>query len=642
MSGAIQERELQLGSTEAHSVSESVEEYKTERPGEVAEIASDQDETQDYLAAASLEGFLTHQDEDEHIVAETKLDDLSLAKNSSEMPPVDPVTIMRSDNHNLDSQRLKEIANPPKLDAKHQRVVPLPWLQPIMPMDADSQSHREVSSFAFSPDHLDDISTLGETFAGSIAVEPEVPGGYDGRNLQDKVDAPATTKEGTDISDQADTGKSNRAVTSSNGGLPLKDTRTRRIIYILSCILAPLLIGTVVGLSLILSRVRDDGASGRSSGLAAGDDWYDFSPTPSSSPTTHPTAIEDTFTSAPVMSPTLAPFPTTGSGTAQPSQSLVVTPSPTRRQTKTPTTHPTPSPTGHPTRQPTGRPTASPTRNPTTHPTKSPTWYPTFAPTKQIGVPTNAPIKPPTASPTTYPTLSPTRSPVRTTSPPTRSPTQAPVQVPPPTTAPIPATNSPTKAPTKPPTTAPTKAPTQAPTTSPTKSPTDDSRPPYPNYRYIAWSKMSSSERTLATNLGYSQSTWNVPKSETIEQVSYQYAVRRDFANMNGALSSQTTEEVLIAIGFTEPMVWNCWVNHYRFFHWTQLGNLQWEGSDYGAQVQAAYATLGWTESTWEAGSDPASMSKSWNQLSTTEKEAASFVCFTKDIWDQNNLSQWA
>jgi hypothetical protein len=65
---------------------------------------------------------------------------------------------------------------------------------------------------------------------------------------------------------------------------------------------------------------------------------------------------------------------------------------------------------------------------------------------------------------------------------------------------------------------------------------------------------------------------------------------------------------------------------------WDEMG---W--NDMTKAEQALWGVLGWTEASWsEEEKPPASEDKYWNQLSDEEREAASKLGYTKELWDKS------
>lgn len=268
--------------------------------------------------------------------------------------------------------------------------------------------------------------------------------------------------------------------------------------------------------------------------------------------------------------------------------------------------------------------------------TTSTTSPPAPRPTAGIGAP---PIVAPTRFPTDKPTEGMTATPT------------------------VGVTNSPTGSPTTPVTSNPTQFPMSGLVTA---SLTTTTRPPEPGFRFVSWEQFVASVDTMAlsavtTGLGYNETSWNVPGTLALEQSSYEAIIRNQ-----GPYASFS----LLTVGFNSPSQWNCWINHYRDFAWDELAYLlpfdsevngddqQQEqqvarqeqapttsgGSEYGAQIQFAYETLGWNKASWgstDTSRFPSSERMRWNKLSEQEQQAAEMLCYTKDLWERVPLPQW-
>jgi hypothetical protein len=76
---------------------------------------------------------------------------------------------------------------------------------------------------------------------------------------------------------------------------------------------------------------------------------------------------------------------------------------------------------------------------------------------------------------------------------------------------------------------------------------------PYPNFCFVTWQDAKPLTQALATVLGYTKCTWNIPGTNGIEYLLYE------------TIELTLDGEILKAINdleLTEPG-WDCWVNHY-------------------------------------------------------------------------------
>ena len=244
------------------------------------------------------------------------------------------------------------------------------------------------------------------------------------------------------------------------------------------------------------------------------------------------------------------------------------------------------------------------------------------------------PVSPaPTRNPTSEPTISPAP-----TSSPSASPTGTPTLTPAPTTSPQP-TSEPTVSP--------------APTTSPTRmvlSPgvgQDSDDPdckyytkcviynpipprtlpdPVDDIRYIPWDELDSKVRAHAESLQYTQKLWNVPGWDN------------DIENLAAETIADQYDhgfDALIGMGYTSIEQWDCYINHYGDYGWSDLEE---------ARVDQHWVALGWNRQLWDTGigQQPITSDKFWHQLTEEEKEAATELCYMCNTWNLNSLgSDW-
>ena len=143
----------------------------------------------------------------------------------------------------------------------------------------------------------------------------------------------------------------------------------------------------------------------------------------------------------------------------------------------------------------------------------------------------------------------------------------------------------------------------------------------YPEFRYVPYDSLDGSTIEAATLLGYTENTWNVPGTATIEVSS--------FETLTSDLQSAVT-----AIGYSSDQ-WECYVNHYEGYYWDELGEVE--------AVQNSFQTLGWTQAAWNGTADsPDSELSSWADLSDDERSALESICYFQEIWDQLDITTWA
>lgn len=152
----------------------------------------------------------------------------------------------------------------------------------------------------------------------------------------------------------------------------------------------------------------------------------------------------------------------------------------------------------------------------------------------------------------------------------------------------------------------------------------------YPSARYTAWSELNpDAQSSAASDLGYDESTWDMPGTNDVEQLSwFDLTIDQRVAAVEVAL-----EPSGIAAEQYED-VWDCYVNHYSGYDWVELGQ-------YGIDVH--YVALGWDQPSWDGESDPPpSDFTPWIDLTDAEREAADELCFFEEIWDGNyTIPEW-
>ena len=164
---------------------------------------------------------------------------------------------------------------------------------------------------------------------------------------------------------------------------------------------------------------------------------------------------------------------------------------------------------------------------------------------------------------------------------------------------------------------------------------------PIPYFRYIQWSKLNDDTRILATLLGYTPETWDMPGRAAIEHQSFDM-IRTTTASHK--MDHQSSKQIVFlqALGFGKPS-WDCFITHYRPYDWEQL-------EEYG--VQSYYETLGWTEPLWNSSRHsndgnssnntyttvPRTEGLLWNELNVSERIAAESLCYLEPIWNQVTL----
>jgi hypothetical protein len=141
----------------------------------------------------------------------------------------------------------------------------------------------------------------------------------------------------------------------------------------------------------------------------------------------------------------------------------------------------------------------------------------------------------------------------------------------------------------------------------------------YPNFRYLQYRFLDPEDVPLVDAFGYTQSSWDFPASDTIELIAF------------NALGNGKSDAV--QLGFTED-VWDCYINHYRFFDWSELE---------GLGVHDYLVAIGWTEDNWRTSEneEPAIFNLDWGGLTEDQRSNATEVCYFEEIWNKEALKFW-
>lgn len=200
-----------------------------------------------------------------------------------------------------------------------------------------------------------------------------------------------------------------------------------------------------------------------------------------------------------------------------------------------------------------------------------------------------------------------------------------------PTPPPAAATPVPTSDPAT--TTSPTKAGTPDPTTSPTttSAPTfEGCRPKFdelvyfcPFERYCEWDYHSPERRTdFRTVIGYTGPTWNFQETSPVDELSFEGL-------------TETQRGGLLNLGFDEDRH-DCCQNHYNDYDWSDFD----PNDGYGPVLQALKA-LGYNEIMWQNSIAAAYERFGWDDLPEEARWAAEELCYSKETWDQVDLTMW-
>jgi hypothetical protein len=153
--------------------------------------------------------------------------------------------------------------------------------------------------------------------------------------------------------------------------------------------------------------------------------------------------------------------------------------------------------------------------------------------------------------------------------------------------------------------------------TMPSMAPIPYSRSSRIDVRYLSWDDLTDDQKTSAILLSYNRTSWDIPGTNPIEMLQY---------------NSLTVEESAAAqtLGYTTPLTWDCWQNHYFNYNWTYLGATY-------IQVVQWYEILGWNSIKWDNQlvDPPLTDGMTWYELRDNERYAAAQLCYTQQTWDR-------
>ena len=139
---------------------------------------------------------------------------------------------------------------------------------------------------------------------------------------------------------------------------------------------------------------------------------------------------------------------------------------------------------------------------------------------------------------------------------------------------------------------------------------------PFPGFRFVAWNSLPVETQTLASEVGWNETTWNLPGTAPVEKLS---------------LDSVAESQKLLDMGFTEEQ-YDCFVNHYDYYDWVDLETE--ELDDY-------FVTLGWNNNSWALqAAAPESENNTWAELNGQEQAAAEMICYFQGTWDGESLAE--
>lgn len=142
-----------------------------------------------------------------------------------------------------------------------------------------------------------------------------------------------------------------------------------------------------------------------------------------------------------------------------------------------------------------------------------------------------------------------------------------------------------------------------------------------PEFRFVPWDQLPYETKQTARNMmNYNETGWNSLRSRYVD------VERESFYSMG---SNEMKGARML--GFS-PSQWDCHISHYDGYFMEIL---------YGS-TELALETLGWTQNCWDFGScEPASEDKDWNELTPTERGAATTLCYFNETWDEEPVTQW-
>lgn len=139
-----------------------------------------------------------------------------------------------------------------------------------------------------------------------------------------------------------------------------------------------------------------------------------------------------------------------------------------------------------------------------------------------------------------------------------------------------------------------------------------------PVKRFVQWKDVENMVKTqLEQSLEYTELTWNVLRLADIEQ--------------KGWFEFMYYERDTAAVLGLDEASWDCWINHYDSYGWSDLVK---------KGLHRHYIGLGWTEAAWNEEVDPpANDGLTWNELNETEQLIATELCYYQENWDRIDMT---
>jgi hypothetical protein len=155
-----------------------------------------------------------------------------------------------------------------------------------------------------------------------------------------------------------------------------------------------------------------------------------------------------------------------------------------------------------------------------------------------------------------------------------------------------------------------------------TTTSTTTTAPAVPHFRFISWDQLSDTLRHHAHKVGYEEKNWNKLGTNKLEELAF------DDIHSDHIL----VYDELVALGFVNAPQWDCYINHYRAWDWSEMD----------AAHQTSYTTLGWTQDMWDEDVDePDTEDSYWDDLTTAQQAVAQNICYSQQTWDDIVLPLW-
>lgn len=207
--------------------------------------------------------------------------------------------------------------------------------------------------------------------------------------------------------------------------------------------------------------------------------------------------------------------------------------------------------------------------------------------------------------------------------------------------------------------------------------------PTYPSFRFIPWDDVPRNQQRVAANfLDYTEQSWNLPGTANNYGWNDVFWEGQSFTTIQLTARSLGIISSIAQLGF-EAATWDCWINHYQNFTWEELTlvasieivfdfdntttsnnstdtNRQGDGTGGeednsvqigGRDILTAMATLGWKEDNWATSerfeyffprSGAANSGRrTWGELSAAERQAATKICYTRELWEGVPITEW-